>query len=507
MKSIVNRFVLVGALTGILAGCEEKEPPPVFETIPVTRRDIVVSASAAGVIEPIRTVEVKSKASGEIMDVKVETGDAVHQGDLLVRVDPRVPRNALMQAEADLDVAEAQLANAQAQLKRSEALYKTQSITEQEYEDARLQAANANAALIRAQRALEDARIAYEDTDVKAPITGIVIQKNIEVGTVISSATREVGGGTVLLQMANLDTVQVRALVDETDIGKIQPGLRVTITVDAYPNRPFNGSVLKIEPQATVEQNVTMFPVLARIANTEGLLKPGMNAEVEVHVGNQQNVVAVPNAALRTERDLASAAGVLGLDLQAVNEQLAAARRQHDSTSRQASFKPGQDGTDGTPDDNTVTFRGRTIELPAGVSKESANKLLQKLGTPGAFRSLSEKERSLLRRIMGRNGGEGRQGRRRRSNSDFLFGGSYVVFALRNGTPTAVPVRTGLTDLDYSEVISGLSDSDTVIVLPSASLIESQQRFAERINRVRGGGLPGVQRRSNSNSSSSRRAN
>src|SRR5918997_6939674 len=114
--------------------------------------------------------------------------------------------------------------------------------------------------------------------------------------------------------MADLNLVQVRTLVDETDIGKIQVGQLATVTVDAYPARPFQGSVLKIEPQAQTEQNVTMFPVLVRIDNREGLLRPGMNAEVEIHIGRRSNVLAVPNAALRTQRDVGSAAQVLGLN-------------------------------------------------------------------------------------------------------------------------------------------------------------------------------------------------
>jgi len=101
-----------------------------------------------------------------------------------------------------------------------------------------------------------------EDTQVRAPNTGTVLELDAVLGTVISSPTRDVGGGTVILKMANLDTVQVQALVDETDVGKVQAGLPVTITVDAFPNRPFDGSVLKIEPQAQVNQNVTMFPVI-----------------------------------------------------------------------------------------------------------------------------------------------------------------------------------------------------------------------------------------------------
>ena len=145
-----------------------------------------------------------------------------------------------------------------------------------------------------------------DDTDVLAPISGTIIAKNVERGQVISSPTRDVSGGTVLLTMADLSLVQVRTLVDETDIGKIRPGLHATVAVASYPNQPFEGDVLKIEPMAETQQNVTMFPVLIRIPNTDGLLRPGMNAEVEINIGSRQGVLAFPNAALRTDRDVGS---------------------------------------------------------------------------------------------------------------------------------------------------------------------------------------------------------
>src|SRR5207302_7536183 len=148
--------------------------------------------------------------------------------------------------EANLQVAQAQLSNAKAQLARSDTLFKAQAITQTEYDGAKLDYANANAAVIRARSDLENARDRMNDTKLSAPLAGTIITKNVELGTVISSPTTDVGGGTVLFKMANLDTVQIRALVDETDIGKVSPGLLSTITVDAYPNRPFEGSVLKI---------------------------------------------------------------------------------------------------------------------------------------------------------------------------------------------------------------------------------------------------------------------
>jgi HlyD family secretion protein len=483
------------ALGATVLACGEEEVAPVYQKVPVATRDIVVSASAAGAVEPILTVDIKSKASGELLEVRVDVGDVVSPGQLLVKVDPRVPSNALRQAQADLDVAKASVTNAEAQFRRAEGLFQTQSITETEYESAVLTAANARAQLIRAERNLEDAQISFDDTDVRAPSRGVIIQKNVEVGTVIQSATSNVGGGAVLFQMANLDTVQVRALVDETDIGKIQPGMDVTITVEAYPNRPFQGKVLKIEPQALVQQNVTMFPVLARIANMNDLLKPGMNAEVEVHIGERRGVLAVPNAALRTDRDVASAATVLGLDPDAVSQEIQEARQQAEGQRAEgaAEGKPAN-STNGGGQVQTVNVMGREVPLPAGVTAAQVQAIFEKMRSGGGPQALSAEERALLEKLRGTGGGRG--GQRPGGGggvNDNLFGGNYVVFVLRDGQPTPLPIRTGLTDLDYSEVMGGLALGDTVLTLPSSGLIAQQQEMQDRI-RSRAGGIPGMSR-------------
>lgn len=444
-------------MTALLAltACKEEEPPPVYQAIPVARRDIVVSAQASGTIQPDTVVEVKSKASGEILELRVETGQLVKRGELMVRVDPRTPRNILAQARAELEVAEARLANATSQKRRADELFKSQSITEQEHENTLLDYANARAEVVRARVAVDDAQNQMDDTNVRAPITGTIIEKLVERGQVISSPTRDVGGGTVLLKMADLGLVQVRTLVDETDIGKIQVGQLATVTVDAYPNRPFEGSVLKIEPQAITEQNVTMFAVLVRIDNRAGLLRPGMNCEVEIHVGRREDVLAVPNAALRTQRDVGSAAEVLGLSPERVQQELA------------SQAPAGRGGS------------------PAGAGGQAA------MGGSAAGSTPPDSARGRV----GRDSAAGRRptSMRRGRAADPSFGGRYVVFVKRPEGPTPVWIRTGLTDLDHSEVVDGLEASDSVLILPSASLVQSQQESRERINRITGGGLPGVQ--------------
>jgi HlyD family secretion protein len=466
MRSVLCANVMIAVLV-LVAGCKKETPQVVYRAVPVEQRDIVVSAQAAGAIQPDTTVEVKSKASGEVLQLNAETGQLVKRGAPLVRIDPRNARNTLAQAQADLDVAQAKLTNATSQKRRADELFKSQSITEQEHEQALLDYADASAQVVRSRVAVDNARIQLEDTDVRAPITGTIIAKTVERGTVIASATANVSGGTTLLQMADLNLVQVRTLVDETDIGKVQPGQLATITVDAYPNRPFEGTVLKIEPQAQTEQNVTVFPVLVRIQNREGLLRPGMNTEVEIHVGNREAVPAVPNAALRTPRDVTSAAQVLGLAPEEVQKQLAASAAQS-ASSAGASPRTGA-GSDGTRDSGRVrpeSARRLGSDSTRRMRPDSARRRGQFGGTPGA-------------------------GRRTRGTD--ASGGRYIVFAKRNGVPTPVWIRTGLTDLDYSEVLGGLSLGDSVYVLPSASLVQSQQDMQRRANQITGGGaVPGM---------------
>ena len=434
----------VALLLGV-AACQKAQTAPLYERVPVARRDVVVTATATGLIQPILTFRVKSKAWGQIVAMPVQTGDEVKKGQLLAKIDPRLPQNNLSQAQASVDKARAQLVNATGQLKRSEALFQSGSLAETDYEFTRLAYATAQAAVVNAEANLQTARDAMEDTQVRAPITGTVLAVDAVLGTVISSPT--LGGGTVILEMASLDTVQDSAAVLETLVGGVRPGMPVTIIVDAYPDRTFSGTVLKILPQAQVVQNNTMFPVLVDIANPGHLLKPGMNTDVRIHIGGRQSVLAIPSAALRTKRDVGSAAQLLGLDSQAVQRNLAGVQ------------PPG--GAPGTAATFT-TARGRT----GGAARDS----------------------------MGAGAGGGRGGREGRGPGRNGSGraGSYFVFALRGGAVVPVSIRTGLSDQEYIEVTSGLTETDSVLVLPSASLVQSQQQFRQRFQTVTGGGLPGL---------------
>ena len=156
----MRRLQVAALILLVLAGCkkEEQTTGAVYQAVPVSRKDIVVSVQAAGTIQPDTTVEVKSKASGEILRIMVETGQQVRRGDLMVNVDPRTARNTMAQAEARFQVANATLANARSQKRRSDELYGSQSITQTEHEAAQLSYANAIADSVSAEVDVENAR-------------------------------------------------------------------------------------------------------------------------------------------------------------------------------------------------------------------------------------------------------------------------------------------------------------------------------------------------------------
>lgn len=403
---------------GLAACAEEQASDPMYDTASADRRTIEVSVSSSGVVEPLATVEVKSKASGEVLDVMVEVGDHVERDTLLVRIDPRTVRNDLAQREAELKAALSRREIARSQMRRAESLLAKGTFTQLDLEQAALDLANAEADVVAAQVSVENARIAVDDTDVRAPITGTVIQKPVERGQVISSPTRDVAGGSPLMQMADLSEVQIRALIDETDIGKIRPGMSAMVAVAAYPNQPFPGEVVKIEPQAVVDQNVTMFAVLVSIKNLDGLLLPGMNAEVEVSIARSEDVVTLPVMALRTNRDIRSTAAILGIE--------------------------------------EADLRAR-LKDAAGPASAA--------------------------------GGAGRGG----GGKDYRFGGDFWVIMDTESGPEVRKVRTGITDLDRVEIVDGLQESESVRVLPSTHLFETQQDLQKWLNRRIG--VPGIQRR------------
>ena len=461
----MGHATVVTALGLAAVGCatgEANEPEQTLQTLTAGRQTIVSSVEATGTVEPIRVIEVKSQAGGEVLDLPVELGDNVDQGTLLVRIDPRDVNNAHAQAQADLDVAEAQADVAERQLERIESLHESDIVTSEELESAILSAANARASLVRATTNLELAEDKLDDVTLRAPITGTVVERTVEQGQVVTG-TRDLTGGTVLMRMADLTEVQVRMLVDETDIGRLQPGLPADITVEAYPSRTFRGSVLKIEPQAVVEQNVTMFAVLTRISNEEDLLRPGMNADVEVVIGRQEDVLAVPNSGIKSQQEAVQIVRALEIDAD-VNVLL----RDFQS----------QDRPEGAEEE------GAEEQMIGGVPMSEFQSMSQQ-ERMRVFQNMSDEERRRMMQQFRNQGGGGRGGQARRPDEPRP---AFVFRYDANGLLDLKPVMIGLSDFDHTQIVRGLEEGEDIVAVPT-SLI-AQQEFLDRIRSRTG--LPGI---------------
>ena len=321
-----NTFYIVG-LVILISSCGSDEKPQ-QETIfykkeNVSTKQLELSIEASGIIEAISSVEIKSKASGEILFLGAEVGDLVEKGAILGQIDQRTPKNILDQAMSDLEASKVRLDNAKSQFDRGKELHANASISDKDFEDIQEGFAQAKSTLVRTEVSYENAKIALDDTIVRSPVQGTIISRPVEVGQVISSPTSAVGGGTILMTMADLSKVRVRALVDEIDVGKVSIGQVVSIKVAAYRDKEFFGVVSKIEPQAKIEQNVTTFPVLIDIDNDENLLLLGMNTDVVIEVLNKEVSLSTPTMSLRTRKDIYSAAGILNISKNTVDSFLA----------------------------------------------------------------------------------------------------------------------------------------------------------------------------------------
>ena len=532
----VRRFFLLAAAAATLACTPEDTSRSAPTTVIVERRDIIVDVEATGVVEPINIIEVKSKASGQITQLTVETGSDVKRGDLLVQLDTREVVAQEQQAQADLDAAQARRDVSFANKVRSDTLFAQRVITAQENEAARLDLASAEAALVRAKAALDQAQQRSEDVTVRAPIDGTILTRTVSAGQVIASATSSASGGTTLLTMADLSRVRVRVNVSEADIGAVRPGMPAMIATDAYPNRPFDGVVEKIEPQALVVQSVTNFPILVSIDNRDGLLRPGMNSEVTIEIDRRPNVLSVANDAVRMPREAMNVAPYLGLTSDSVQAVLTAAgvsdrgfggmgaRQPMSQTSRgevalasEQGPRQGRQGgqqpqvTDAQCAAVTAAFakdtatkrqidairaRMQSQELDMRAGTQQLTPLYQKVGVDARTASACLRRPTNLAAANG-DARAAQPGDSQAPAGDFATrrargGRTGVVFVAGTTGYTPRVVQIGVANFDHTEILSGLEEGERVALLGAIALQIQREENADRM-RSRGG-IPGLER-------------
>lgn len=315
----------VGALVTVVGVIGLRRGDPVqYLTARVLRGEIRDEVDATGTVNAVVTVQVGSQVSGTIARLNADFDSRVQKGEIIALIDPSVLQGALLQATADLETAKASVAvavadsakavavltQAKTEYDRARAMAKNGVITQQELDAttstyrsaaASSDGAAAGVAQARAQVSQKDAALAVARTNldhtvIRSPIDGIVVARNVDVGQTVAASLQ---APTIFTIAQDLSKMRVYAKVDESDVGRIRPGQKTSFKVDAFPKETFNGVVSQIRMNPTTVQNVVTYDAIIDFANPALRLFPGMTAYVTIPVATVEDVVKLPNAALR----------------------------------------------------------------------------------------------------------------------------------------------------------------------------------------------------------------
>lgn len=283
---------------------------PAYVTQPAVRGDVIERVDASGRLEAVTTVQVGSQVSGTIASLHADFNSRVRKGQVIARLDPSLLQAQVEQAEAtvvrlqaDVERARVALEDARVTLGRGRDLLAAGLVPQADVDaaesavrqsEASLKAAEAQ--VVQARAALNQNRVTLGHTVITAPVDGIVISRNVDVGQTVAAS---MSAPTLFVIANDLRAMQVEANVDEADIGRVRPGQHVSFTVDAYPQATFRGRVADVRLNPIVEQNVVSYVTVINVSNPDLTLKPGMTANVTVEVAKATGVLKVPNAALR----------------------------------------------------------------------------------------------------------------------------------------------------------------------------------------------------------------
>jgi len=269
---------------------------PVYRIATIERGNVKPTVSATGTLSAVKTIQVGTQVSGQVAAIYADYNQHVRRGQLLASIDPALQNQAVEEAQAQLERALATLEQAQGDYTRNKQLFEWKIITASEFSATQsnfsVQQANVKSARIALERARQN--LAY--TKIYAPIDGVIVERNVDVGQTVAA---NFSTPQLFLIANDLSDMQILALVDESDIGAIRTGLPVEFTVQAYPNENFSGTVQQVRLQSKTQDNVVNYTAVVGVKNTTGKLLPGMTATVLFLTGNANDVLIVPNSSLR----------------------------------------------------------------------------------------------------------------------------------------------------------------------------------------------------------------
>ncbi len=320
LKVLIPVLVVAGGVAGFIVWRNRAPAPPKFVTTPLEKGNIVGRVTATGTLSALVTVQVGAQVSGRIQLLNADFNAKVTKGQVLAKLDPELFAAALLQASANEKAAAANVAKAKAQtadserkLRRAKELAAGKLIApadldaaQADFEVSTAGVAAAEAALLQARASHQQAEVNLTYTTIRSPIDGTVISRAVDVGQTVAASL----SAPVIFTIAeNLVHMQVDTSVAEADVGKLSEGLITTFTVDAFPQTTFKGKIRQIRFAPQVVQNVVTYDAVIDVENPDLVLRPGMTANVTFIYAHADDVLRVPNAALRFRMDNAGGWG------------------------------------------------------------------------------------------------------------------------------------------------------------------------------------------------------
>ncbi len=254
--------------------------------------EVTVTAVSTGVIKSEIEVNITAQRTGKLAKLYVEEGDRIKAGDLIAELDTSEVKANLNKVKADLKKAELDLINTRSEYKRKDALFKERLITQQQFDDVQKMLSIAEAGFDMTKAAVDIAQLQYDYSFIKAPISGVISERPVEVG---DTATP----GPIIASIVDPNNLHIKAPVDEADVGSVAIGQTAKITMDAYPGEVFYGKVIKISPIVIGRrQEARTFEVKVSFTDNRIILKPGMSADIEIITGESKDALVVPSQAV-----------------------------------------------------------------------------------------------------------------------------------------------------------------------------------------------------------------
>jgi len=279
-------IVAVAVTGGLVYRTSKGKPVAAAQTVKPQRGDIVTTVAATGSIKPVDMVDISAKITAQIREVKVRENEQVKTGQVLVILEDTGLKAQVTQAKEKLD-------NTAVKYERTKRLTAIGALSQEELDNADM---DYNIAQANYEQVMSD----LNETVITSPLDGVVIGEPLSAGEMVAQG---VSNPTVIMTVADMSRMQIEAQVDQTDIGKVQVGQKVTFTVDAYPDKTFSGTVAVMSKKPVTQQNVIYYPVTINVDNGESFLNPGMVARVSIAISESKNVLTLPLSAVRSDKN------------------------------------------------------------------------------------------------------------------------------------------------------------------------------------------------------------